>query len=219
MAIDSVDVLQVIMNKLQMLEDSNRELREQLNEKLTAVAKENERLSSEIKRLWKRLNLEVVTENTSATNRRELPHNEGKEEIGREGQQGAPIVKEQEEEEDEAVRTYVFNLPREIGILVIPSQPRTLTKVQIRASDMELWTREANKNTERKTSFSRPVPTQQNSRSPPHHDTPLSERIKMKCFKCNKIGHTANDCFARNFPLGQHWELPPSRMNMTTEEP
>ena len=106
---------------------------------------------------------------------------------------------------------------------VIPSQPRTLTEAQIRASNMELWIREANKNMERKTSFSRPVPTQQrtitrsarptqqrtiarnaeptkqNSRSLPYHDTSLLKETGMRCFKCNKIGHTANNCLLEIF--------------------
>jgi hypothetical protein len=37
----------------------------------------------------------------------------------------------------------------------------------------------------------------------------LQERAKMKCFKCNQVGHTANYC--RNFQPASQRNLPPSR--------
>ena len=131
-----------------------------------------------------------------------------------------------EEEEDEATRTYVLNLRKEIGILVIPSQPRTLMEAQIRASEIELWARDANRSNERKTNFNRPQTRpiiksidspQQNPRKPFNYDMPLADRFKIKCFKCDKLGHTANNCYARNFQIPQQGKLPP-RVNTTTED-
>ena len=51
MATGSADALEAIMIMLQMLQASNRELREQLSERFTVVAKENERRGNEIKGL------------------------------------------------------------------------------------------------------------------------------------------------------------------------
>lgn len=55
-----------------------------------------------------------------------------------------------EEEESEAVRTYILNLHRDIGILVIPSKPMKLIDAQKVAADMELWMRDTNRVTERR---------------------------------------------------------------------
>lgn len=125
-----------------------------------------------------------------------------------------------EEEENEAVRTYILNLRRDIGILVIPSKPKTLIDAQIMAAEMELWVHEANRTGERKPAMTRsmppklaaPMPRQQ-SLSP----TPLNERPPIRCTKCNRIGHTSDKCYARNFPFAQQGKLPP-RVNQTQEE-
>nr|XP_034194820.1 uncharacterized protein LOC117611039 [Osmia lignaria] len=70
-----------------------------------------------------------------------------------------------EEEETEATRTYVLNLRRDIGMLVIPSKPKLLMEAQTMAADMELWTRDANRAMERRQVPSRiPPPKQQGQR-------------------------------------------------------
>ncbi|CAK9832683.1 hypothetical protein ANTRET_LOCUS9475 [Anthophora retusa] len=118
-----------------------------------------------------------------------------------------------EEEEQEATRTYILNLRREIGTLVIPSKPGTLLEAQTLASEMELWARDANRISERRP-IQKPIAP---SPRPNLSTMPLSDRMQLKCTKCNKSGHTVDRCYQKNFPFSQQGKLPP-RVNMTTEE-
>ena len=76
-------------------------------------------------------------------------------------------------------------------------------KAQIRASEIELWARDANRSAGRKTNFNWPPSTrqtrpiiksidspQQNPRKILNHDIPLADRFKIKYFKCDKLGQT-----------------------------
>ena len=47
---------------------------------------------------------------------------------------------------------------------------------------------------------------------------PPADMFKMKCFKYDKLEHTANNCYARNFQISQQGKLPP-RVNTTEDLP
>ena len=94
MTANSVDVLESILKKLSILEEANHDLRHQLNQKLEVITKENEKRSNEIKELWERLNLEAITDDTSAGNRGE-PINEEELEPMELPAQKIPNVREQ----------------------------------------------------------------------------------------------------------------------------
>ena len=96
---------------------------------------------------------------------------------------------------------------------------------------MELWTPDTNRNAERESNFNRPPPTrqirsivksidsqQQNPKKTFNHDMPPADMFKMKCFKYDKLEHTANNCYARNFQISQQGKLPP-RVNTTEDLP
>nr|XP_034195013.1 uncharacterized protein LOC117611186 [Osmia lignaria] len=118
-----------------------------------------------------------------------------------------------EQEETEATRTYVLNLRRDIGMLVIPSKPKLLIEAQTMAADMELWTRDANRAMERRQVPSRiPPPKQQGQRPNTSSDRP-NHSIPLKCTKCGRLGHTSDKCYARNFQVANQGKIPPPRVN------
>ncbi|XP_046142505.1 uncharacterized protein LOC123988680 [Osmia bicornis bicornis] len=130
-------------------------------------------------------------------------------------------------EEREAVRTYILNLRREIGQIVTACDPTTLLRAQQLAADKEQWLRDANGATKRPLANNNPPPrrpaipvTQQQTSSfrRPDMQTPPHLRTELKCTKCNRLGHTADRCYARNFPLGQQGKIPPRRVNKVEEE-
>lgn len=132
-----------------------------------------------------------------------------------------------EEEEEEATRTYILNLRRDIGQLVIPSKPKTLLEAQTMAADMELWTRDANRAVEKinftKTPLPRTAPAieqigQTTSRNQHPSNMPLAQRMQLKCTKCNRMGHTAERCYSRNFPMASQGKNPPIRANLISME-
>lgn len=131
------------------------------------------------------------------------------------------------EEEDAAIATYVTNLKREIGALVVPSQPKTLEKAQTLAGDMENWLRDSRGPSQRPTLPQYPRPN--NSVLPPRGPSHTTNRPHArpnpfvttprptipKCFKCGQNGHIAPNC--TNFRSAPHGKIPP-RVNYTIDE-
>ena len=120
-----------------------------------------------------------------------------------------------------------MNLRRDIGTLVIPSKPRSLLEAQRMAADMEMWTRDNNRNATRSvppTTLQRASPrtpttssrvTSSDSKPQQHLSTqPPSERMKLTCSKCGKMGHTSDRCYARNFQQANQGKLPPRVHNI-----
>ena len=137
-----------------------------------------------------------------------------------------------DEELEDAIKTYMFNLRDDIGHYVIPSQPDTLLKAQNLASEIEMHIRERSSRkptttpTQRHSTGGTPPlrrpgapPTTNDRRFNELERRPLSERASLKCTKCGRTGHTQDRCYARNFPSADRRNLPPHhRANHTIPE-
>ncbi|XP_033314395.1 uncharacterized protein LOC117213154 [Bombus bifarius] len=129
-------------------------------------------------------------------------------------------------EEREALKTYLLNLRYEIGQMVVSSDPKNLNLAQQLAADREQWLREANRVANRPKNQShnitlvskRTTTDSQPQTSAQLPSRPLDDRMKPKCPKCLRIGHTAEKCYSRNFPFASQGKIPP-RVNQTTENP
>ena len=137
-------------------------------------------------------------------------------------------------ENERATKTFILNLKPEIEIRTSSMKPRTLQEAQDAAFEAELLIGEIERNRGnqcsqqiRAHSFARENVSSQ--RKPPLRSGPMttlnrlptSTQInnggRMKCLKCNQIGHTANYC--RNFQPASQRNLPPPRsfnINMET---
>nr|XP_033204650.1 uncharacterized protein LOC117165342 [Bombus vancouverensis nearcticus] len=129
-------------------------------------------------------------------------------------------------EEREALKTYLLNLRYEIGQMVVSSDPKNLNLAQQLAADREQWLREANRVANRPKNQSHNitlVSKRTTTDSQPQTfaqlpSRPLDDRMKPKCPKCLRIGHTAEKCYSRNFPFASQGKIPP-RVNQTPENP
>ena len=133
-------------------------------------------------------------------------------------------------EEQEAVNRYLLNLRREVGSQIRLLKPTTITEAQTHAIETEMWLKECQSprvNPPPKTMqkfISRP--TQQprpNANTTPraiNSNMPLSDRSKMTCHKCGKIGHLAAQCFVKpqGFQSGQHQKRPPQPVRTIQED-
>ena len=110
-------------------------------------------------------------------------------------------------EEQEAVNRYLLNLKKEIGIQIRLLKPNTITEAQTHAIETEMWLKESQP--ARIQLVTRPVlkylPRPQpvprsnantNGIRTPNYSLPLTDRVKMICYKCGKTGHFANQCHA-----------------------
>ena len=120
-----------------------------------------------------------------------------------------------------------MNLRRDIGTLVISSKPHSLLEAQRMAADMKMWTRDNDRNATRSVPPSTPQRaspctsivslrmTSSDSKPQQHPFTqPLSERMKLMCSKCGKIGHTSDHCYVRNFQQANQGKIPPRVHNI-----
>ena len=134
-------------------------------------------------------------------------------------------------EEKESLKRYMLNLKREIGLQVKAQKPTTLGEAQNYATEMELWFKEAQPVSQRnvvqkqwikatRTVTVRPPMNTQFANKVPNSNTPLSERSKMTCYKCGKLGHMSSQCMvkSRNFPNGSSPRRPPQIHNVQIEE-
>jgi hypothetical protein len=128
-------------------------------------------------------------------------------------------------EEREALKTYLLSLRPEISQMVIASDPKTLNLAQQVAANKERWLRELGRvahrrNQSRNQSNNTPsVPKRNVPNLQPREFGQLSDdRMKLKCSKCSRIGHTSEMCYSRHFPLGNRGKIPP-RVYQTAESP
>jgi Zinc knuckle./Retrotransposon gag protein. len=132
-------------------------------------------------------------------------------------------------EEKESLKRYMLNLKREIGLQVRAQKPITLGEAQNYAIEMELWLKEAQPIVPQRNSIQKPIirstfikpsintqPTMK-TQSP---NVNLTDRNKITCYKCGKVGHLSGQCTLRpsNFPVGQFPKRPPQIRNIQTEE-
>ena len=132
-------------------------------------------------------------------------------------------------EEEEHVSRYLLNLRKEIGLQVRLMKPLTLSEAQNQTLETEMWLKESHP--QRTTQIpsktmnfvKRPLPP-----SRPHANVtlramnsnlPLTDRSKMNCHKCEKLGHLAAQCYVRpkNSPTGQFTKRPPQPIRMIQE--
>ncbi|XP_033180699.1 uncharacterized protein LOC117152573 [Bombus impatiens] len=101
-------------------------------------------------------------------------------------------------DEREAVKTYLLNLRYEIGQVLLASDPKNLNLAQQLAADKEQWLREANRVSHRpKNQFNNTTHVFKRSATnlqPQTFSRPSSDRMKLNCSKCSRIGHTAEMC-------------------------
>nr|XP_012152955.1 PREDICTED: uncharacterized protein LOC105664165 [Megachile rotundata] len=234
------NLLRQLLDKIQRLEDG-------INQQLPILSEENKNRAKEIQNLGEQLKMVALTEVGSG----HLPDDLGEKEMHAaqvsiepnemmKATEAIRTIETLRERDDvgvedfiksvrinikaqslEATRTYILNLRREIGILVIPSKPRHLIEAQTMAADMELWTRDANHTMERRqinTKHSPLRPTTQRPTLPAYHVNPPADRTSLKCTKCNKIGHTSDKCYVRNFQMGNQGKIPSLQIHNTVTE-
>ncbi|XP_068967519.1 uncharacterized protein [Bombus flavifrons] len=138
-----------------------------------------------------------------------------------------------EEITKKTVRVYLMGLRRDIGRILLSSEPLNLAEAEKKAADVERYLRE-----ERQPNWScNRLPFASNrpnnqlmqvrrsnvpSRSPNTpvaekpatfnqiENRPPAERAQIKCFKCGKLGHIANKC--QNFLPPSQRDRPPARI-------
>ena len=136
------------------------------------------------------------------------------------------------------VHVYVKGLRRDIGRILLISEPLNLEEAEKKASDLERYLREErqpNWSSNRLSSASnrpnsQPMQVRRSntlSRSPNTsvaqkpttfyqvENRPSAERAQMKCFKCGKLGHIANKC--QNFLQPSQHDRPPARIQVVQE--
>ncbi|XP_043587584.1 uncharacterized protein LOC122569955 [Bombus pyrosoma] len=125
-------------------------------------------------------------------------------------------------EEREALKTYLLNLRYKIGQIVVASYPKNLNLAQQLVVDREQWLQEANRVANRLNNQSdNTTPVCKRNATDPQpraFNQPSGDRMKIKCSKCLRIGHTAEICYCRNFPFASRGKMPP-RVKQTTENP
>lgn len=133
-------------------------------------------------------------------------------------------------EETECLQKYLMNLRREIGLQVKAQKPTNIGEAQNMATEMETWLKESQPRVpirepqyQPKKEF-RPAniqPRSQANTTPrvPNQSMPLASRMEMKCHKCGKLGHFANQCYAKqNFQQGHFPKRPPNPVRNIQEE-
>ena len=130
-------------------------------------------------------------------------------------------------EEEEAVNRYLLNLKREIGMQVRLLKPNTVNEAQALAIETETWLKDSQPV---RQIIKPPVKIWAKSPGPPrlsanttpraqNSTIPLSDRFKMNCFKCGKIGHISSQCQVKQgFPPGHGFKRPPPVRAIQEEE-
>lgn len=138
----------------------------------------------------------------------------------------------------DSVTDFIRGLRTEVGQVLLANPPYNIVEAEKKAADVERYFREDNRQRRqnvrpnfRPMENTKPRPPTQSARpngygnqsAPPRTSfqyaefTPLAARAQIKCFKCNKIGHTANQC--GNFRvIGQQQRGPPINHVQTMEE-
>ncbi|XP_076649849.1 uncharacterized protein LOC143364276 [Halictus rubicundus] len=133
-------------------------------------------------------------------------------------------------------RIYLKGLRREIGRTLLANEPQSLAETEKKAAEIERYLREEQNEWKRPAASrsERAVNTNRfaNQQQPRRYDerrptvrtiaqsaaansfrrlerTPLAEHAAIKCFKCNRSGHIANQCPNGNFPPASQRNLPP----------
>lgn len=146
----------------------------------------------------------------------------------------------------DSVTDYVRGLRSEIGQLLLVNPPPNIIAAEQRAMDVERYFREDNarKRMTRQTTAPPPDRTQTSCpignrftitnnthiKTPPIQNiqprttfrqserAPLTERAQLRCFKCNRLGHTSNQCSNFRTPSLQQRAPPINNIEMETEE-
>lgn len=131
-------------------------------------------------------------------------------------------------EEQEATSRYIINLKREIGLQVRPLKPKSISEAQNYAAESEMWIRESQPVRQApilrpaQRTFIKPMTPPRpfantTSFKPAQHVQ--SDRNKMSCHKCGKLGHFASQCQTKpqGFHPGQYVKRPP-QINQVLEE-
>ncbi|XP_033358268.1 uncharacterized protein LOC117237934 [Bombus vosnesenskii] len=108
-----------------------------------------------------------------------------------------------EEITKKTVRVYLKGLRRDIGRILLSSEPLNLPEAEKKAADVERYLRE-----ERQPNWSC-------NRLPSVSNRPDNQHMQMKCFKCGKLGHIANKC--QNFLPPSQRDRPPARIQAVQE--
>ena len=106
--------------------------------------------------------------------------------------------------------------------MVVSSDPKNLNLAQQLAADREQWLKETNRvaNRPKNQSHNTILVSKRNTTDPRPRtfaqlpSQPLDGRMKPKCPKSLRTGHTAENCYSRNFPFANQGKIPP-RINQT----
>lgn len=132
-----------------------------------------------------------------------------------------------------------MGLRDDIGTQVRSLRPVDLNEAQTDAMETEVWLKEkagrgkppmqpqqrvpfngGDRRPDNRVDLRKPSrPVRHNTDHPVNHDRPLSERMKLNCNYCHKVGHTEDQCYQKaNFRQGGNLKRPPQRVNRTQDD-